>query len=91
MRKNFYLILFAFGCTGVFAQTPAVESQAWEFNPDVSFYFLPDDFFVLPVFRADKTDYTWKLVIIMKIGRHFPGGWDTIFPEEKNSNMLLRP
>jgi hypothetical protein len=53
MRKNFYLVLFAFVCTGVFAQTPT-ESPAWDFNPDVSFYFIQDDFFVLPVFRADK-------------------------------------
>lgn len=54
MRKNFYLIFVIFGWIPVFAQTPTLESPAWEFNPDVSFYFIQDDFFVLPVFRADK-------------------------------------
>ncbi len=56
MKKSFCLLIsFVFGMTAVFAQAPpAEEPPAWEFNPDVSFYFLPDDFFVLPVFRADK-------------------------------------
>jgi hypothetical protein len=54
MKKIFYLCIFAFGWTNLFAQAPSPESPAWEFNPDVSFYFLPHDFFVLPVFRADK-------------------------------------
>jgi len=56
MKKRFcFLIFFAFGWVAVFAQVPpAEEPPAWEFSPDVSFYFLPDDFFVLPVFIADK-------------------------------------
>jgi len=54
MKKKFYLCIIGLACTGVFAQEPASDPPAWEFNPDVSFYFLPDDFFILPVFRADK-------------------------------------
>lgn len=30
------------------------DSSSWSFNTDVNFYLIPDDFFVLPVFRADK-------------------------------------
>jgi len=56
MKKRFSLLIsFAIGLAAAFAQAPPVEEPpAWEFNPDVSFYFLPDDFFVLPVFLADK-------------------------------------
>ena len=56
MKKSFCLLIsFVFGLAAAFAQAPpAEEPPVWEFNPDVSFYFLPDDFFVLPVFIADK-------------------------------------
>ena len=33
---------------------PASTPAEWEFSTDANFYFIPDDFFVLPVFRADK-------------------------------------
>ena len=36
------------------AQTGETENSGWQFNPDISFYFIEDDFFILPVFRADK-------------------------------------
>ena len=30
------------------------DSSRWTLNTDVNFYLIPDDFFVLPVLRADK-------------------------------------
>jgi hypothetical protein len=30
------------------------DAKAWSFNPDLNLYFIPDDFFMLPVMRADK-------------------------------------
>jgi hypothetical protein len=30
------------------------DSSQWNFSTDVNFYLIPDDFFILPVFRADK-------------------------------------
>ncbi|WP_410961830.1 hypothetical protein, partial [Salmonella sp. SAL4359] len=56
MRKTIsFLISFMLGIGCLFAQgPPASDSVDWEFNADVNFYFIPDDFFVLPVFKADK-------------------------------------
>jgi len=34
--------------------SPASTEKSWNFNADVNFYFIPDDFFTLPVFKADK-------------------------------------
>lgn len=33
---------------------PASSDKTWVFNADVNFFFFTDDFFVLPVFKADK-------------------------------------
>ena len=55
MKKSIgLLILFAFGILSGFAQTTESDSSRWEFNTDVNFYLIPHDFFVLPVFKADK-------------------------------------
>jgi len=32
----------------------SIESKAWSFTADLNLYFIPDDFFVLPVFKADR-------------------------------------
>jgi hypothetical protein len=37
-----------------FAQEEESSPVNWEFSTDVNFYFIPEEFFVLPVFRADK-------------------------------------
>jgi hypothetical protein len=56
MKKIFLLlsttIVF---CTISHAQetTPSGEKQ-WNFSADANLYFIPDDFFVLPVLKADK-------------------------------------
>jgi hypothetical protein len=56
MKKNICFLLFsATGVAFVFAQgEPASDPPTWEFNAHANFYFIPDDFFVLPVFQADK-------------------------------------
>jgi hypothetical protein len=56
MKNSFSILILLFsGLTVAFAQSPPdSDPPSWEFNPDVSFYFISDDFFVLPVFRADK-------------------------------------
>ncbi|MBK8289875.1 MAG: hypothetical protein IPK96_01915 [Flammeovirgaceae bacterium] len=30
------------------------DSSSWSFNTEINFYLIPDDFIILPVFRADK-------------------------------------
>ena len=82
MRKNFYLLIFVVASTRMFAQEQSPEPSAWEFNPDVSLYFLPDDFFVLPVFRADKNrlhlearyNYEDRETFSGWVGYNFSGG-----------------
>lgn len=42
-------------CLSSNAQDPSTSTKKqWNFSADVNFYFIPDDFFVLPVFKADK-------------------------------------
>jgi hypothetical protein len=49
------LLSFVFGTGCIFAQMKEVlEPSSWQFNADVNFYLIPNDFFVLPVFHADK-------------------------------------
>jgi len=55
MKKNIgVLILFGVGISTGFAQTKESDSSRWEFNTDANFYLIPNDFFILPVFKADK-------------------------------------
>ena len=57
MIRKFLLPLMLFGYTFSYAQDEAVATSGkpWNFSADANFYFIPDDFFVLPVFRADKS------------------------------------
>ena len=84
MMKKICLII-AFGCTVVsaFAQMDsASESPGWRFNAAASFYFIPKDFFVLPVLRADKNklhlearyNYEDRETFSGWIGYNFEGG-----------------
>jgi len=53
MKHTFFIAIFFLGaCLAAFAQE--TDSAKWEFSADANLYFIPDDFFVLPVFRADK-------------------------------------
>jgi hypothetical protein len=54
-RKICYSILVIFGITSAYAQhTENTISRQWTFDPELNFYFIPDDFFVIPIFSADK-------------------------------------
>lgn len=55
--KNLILIsvLVIVSCTFSTAQESSdTTEKQWNFSADANFYFIPDDFFVLPVFKADK-------------------------------------
>ncbi|HEX5168924.1 MAG TPA: hypothetical protein VFW11_07105 [Cyclobacteriaceae bacterium] len=54
--KNFFsfCVVFAMSLHLVLAQEERDTTSDWEFSADVNFYFIPDDFFILPVFKADK-------------------------------------
>lgn len=84
MKKSACLLIFLAGCVAfAFAQEELPSSSpGWEFNTDASFYFIPDDFFVLPVFRADKNklhlearyNYEDRETFSAWIGYNFAGG-----------------
>lgn len=60
------------------------STTGWDFNADVNFYLIPDDFFVVPVFRADKNklhlearyNYEDRETFSGWIGYNFSGGDD---------------
>jgi hypothetical protein len=60
---------------------PAAEKQ-WSFGADANFYFIPNDFFILPVFKADKNklhlearyNYEDREAFSGWIGYNFMGG-----------------
>lgn len=53
MKISFGLVIAAILGIGTLKAQEADSSQ-WNFSADVNFYFIPDDFFVLPIFKADK-------------------------------------
>lgn len=53
MKKFWLIILVLLSLSVAYAQEETSASD-WEFSTDVNFYLIPDEFFVLPVFRADK-------------------------------------
>ncbi|AYB35277.1 hypothetical protein [Chryseolinea soli] len=76
-------LFFALGGAFVFAQeAPASGPTAWQFNAHANFYFIPDDFFILPVFQADKNklhlearyNYEDRETFSAWIGYNFQGG-----------------
>ena len=84
MKKSFCLLIsFAFEVASVFAQADTASNPpSWQFNADVNFYLIPNDFFVLPVFRADKNklhlearyNYEDRQTFSGWIGYNFKGG-----------------
>jgi hypothetical protein len=84
MKKNICLLPFlGFGVAFAFAQeAPASDPAAWQFNAHANFYFIPEDFFILPVFQADKNklhlearyNYEDRQTVSAWIGYNFKGG-----------------
>ena len=55
MKRLAHLFLGLMISTAALGQEQdSLESKAWSFNADLNLYFIPDDFFVLPVFKADR-------------------------------------
>lgn len=55
MKKTGSLCLaFMACCSLAFGQEEPSSTPEWEFSADANFYLIPDEFFILPVFRADK-------------------------------------
>lgn len=81
MKKVFFCLVVLAGGFPASAQS---DSSQWNFSTDVNFYLIPDDFFVLPVFRADKDklhlearyNYEDRETFSGWIGYNFSGGDD---------------
>lgn len=81
MKKVFFFLVVLAGGFHASAQS---DSSQWNFSTDVNFYLIPDDFFVLPVFRADKDklhlearyNYEDRETFSGWIGYNFSGGDD---------------
>lgn len=64
------------------AQGEVPNSSAWNFNADANFYFIPNDFFILPVLKADKNklhlearyNYEERETFSAWVGYNFTGG-----------------
>ena len=55
MKRLAHLFLGLMISTAALGQEQdSLESKTWSFNADLNLYFIPDDFFVLPVFKADR-------------------------------------
>lgn len=55
MKSFAFLILgLVIRMAAVAQEQDSVAAKAWSFSSDLDFYFIPDDFFVLPVAKADK-------------------------------------
>ena len=48
------VVLVTFTLTQAQQSSPSADGKKWDFNADANFYFIPDDFFILPVFKADN-------------------------------------
>lgn len=79
----FTLVIVSVCSIASFSQesTNAPEKQ-WNFGADANFYFIPDDFFILPVFKADKNklhlearyNYEDRETFSGWVGYNFSGG-----------------
>ncbi len=47
-------MLMIVACTFTNAQETSTAEKAWNFSPEVNFYFMQDDFFMLPIIKADN-------------------------------------
>ncbi len=84
MKSSFLILSITIVCCSFsYAQesTNAQEKQ-WNFSADANFYFIPDDFFILPVFKADKNklhlearyNYEDRETFSGWVGYNFSGG-----------------
>ncbi len=56
MRKIFLFLTLGL-CTFSYAQETSTSiEKEWDFGADLNLYFLPNEFYALPVFRADQNN-----------------------------------
>lgn len=81
MKKIICIGIVVWSSIGLYAQDQD-STGGWSFSTDINAYIMPDDFFVLPVFRADKnrlhleTRYNYEDLETFSgwIGYNFNGG-----------------
>jgi len=83
-KSSCLLVSLVLGIGCVFAQQESASDSVggWEFNAAANLYFIPDDFFILPVFRADKNklhlearyNYEDRETFSAWVGYNFSGG-----------------
>jgi hypothetical protein len=82
MRFSYLVVALLLSITCQAQDADSVGSKPWSFNPDLNFYFIPDDFFVLPVMRADwkwlhleaRYNYEDRETFSAWVGYNFSGG-----------------
>jgi hypothetical protein len=83
MKRLAHLFLGLMISTAALGQDQdSLEGKAWSFNADLNLYFIPDDFFVLPVFKADhdwihlegRYNYEDRETFSAWFGYNFSGG-----------------
>jgi hypothetical protein len=83
MKKLFLTISILWFCFFSHAQDSSTSTEKkWNFSADANFYFIPDDFFVLPVLKADKNklhlearyNYEDRETVSVWAGYNFVGG-----------------
>jgi len=80
--KKLLTLLIALASIAAVAQTPEPPPRPWAFESDINFYFIPEDFFVLPVVRADhkklhfegRFNYEDRNTFSAWVGYNFEGG-----------------
>src|SRR5688572_21009960 len=54
MKKIISFCMLGLSFSSLYGQEDKSAPATWEFSTDANFYFLQDDFIILPVFRADR-------------------------------------
>jgi hypothetical protein len=53
-RLTFFLFGLVLSIAALGQEQDSAGQKKWSFNPDLNFYLIPDDFFILPVIKADR-------------------------------------
>lgn len=90
MRK---IALYLFLISATFVSQAQSDSTAWSFSADINFYLIPDDFFVLPVFRADKNKLHFEARYNYEDRETFSGwvGYNFIGGNRNNLDYTITP
>jgi hypothetical protein len=84
MKKIIYIGILLLCSVGWLRGQEEDSTAGWDFSSDLNFYLIPDDFFMVPIFRADKNNlhlearynYEDRETFSGWIGYNFSGGDD---------------